>query len=470
MKAREIILNLFDENTFAETDAKLMSKGTEKVHGDGIITGYGSVNGRLCFAAVQDSEFLGGAFGEAQTAKVENIIKRAETVGSPFIFFIDSAGARLEEGLDAIAGFGRVAKALADVSGVIPTVAAVTGSCPAGMSVIAEMTDFVFMTETATMSVNAPEALKAEGKQDDESKAANSMKMNTEKNGCAHFGTANDEELINKVKELIEVLPDSNLSGAPQLSCSDDINRQSPELESLVAGDSYDVKDIIKAVSDSGYFLEVHEGFAENMACGFAKFGGTVAGVVANRSSHKEGALSVKSCIKAARFVQFCDAFDIPIVSFTDTTGYVKCFRQEKQGLARSLAKLAYTFSQTTAPKIDIIINKAYGSAQSIMNSRSLGADFVYAWNNADIAALDPITCASVLYHDEIAASANQAETRKQKAEEYRKMYATPLNAAEKGIVDDCISPAETRPRIISALEMLATKKVAIPDRKHGTK
>lgn len=470
MTARDRIKSLFDENTFAETDAKLMSKGAEKTAGDGVITGYGTVNGRLCFAASQDSEFLGGAFGEAQATKIANAIARAVKVGAPFVLFIDTAGARIEEGMDALEGFGKLTNALASASGVIPTMAAVVGQCPAGMSMVAEMTDFVFMTEKGTMSVNSPESIKASGKLDADAKTVAGVAINTEKNGCAHFACSDDDALVAKIKELVDVLPDNNYSGTPGELCEDDLNRQSPELSEIVSGDNYDVKDVIKAVSDYNFFLEVHENYAKNIVVGFAKFNGYTVGVVANQNACKEGALSVAACIKAARFVQFCDSFNIAVVTFTDTAGYEKCMCQEKQGLARSLAKLAYTFSQATVAKINIIIKKAYGSAYVTMNSKALGADFVYAWDEADIAVLDPITSASVLYHDEIAASANQAETRKQKAKEYRDLYGTPINAAEKGLVDDCIVPAETRPRIISALEMLATKRVSTPDRKHGTK
>lgn len=470
MTARDRIKSLFDENTFAETDAKLMSKGAEKAAGDGVITGYGTVNGRLCFAASQDSEFLGGAFGEAQATKIANAIARAVKVGAPFVLFIDTAGARLEEGLDALEGLGRLTAALAEASGVIPTMSAVVGQCPAGMSIIAEMTDFVLMTEKGTMSVNAPQAIKATGVIDADAKTVAGVAMNTEKNGCAHFACSDDDALVVKLKELVDVLPDNNYSGTPGELCEDDLNRQSPELSAIVSREGYDVKEIIKAVSDYGFFLEVHENYAKNIVTGFAKFNGYTVGVVANQNACKEGNLSVDACIKAARFVQFCDSFNIAIVTLTDTAGYEVCLCQEKKGLARSLAKLAYTFSQATVAKVNIIINKAYGSAYMTMNSKALGADFVYAWDEADIAVLDPVTSASVLYHDEIAASKDQAETRKQKAKEYKELYGTPLNAAQKGVIDDCIVPAETRPRIISALEMLATKSVATPDRKHGNK
>ena len=241
-------------------------------------------------------------------------------------------------------------------------------------------------------------------------------------------------------------------------------------MDSITASDDYNVKDIIKAISDNGYFLEVHETYADNMVVGFAKFNGAVVGVVANQNAVKEGALSVQACIKASRFVQFCDAFNISVLTLTDTGSFVPCLCQEKQGVARAMAKLVYTFSQATVAKVNIVIKKAYGSAYVAMNSKSLGADYTYAWQGSDVAVLDPIACASVLYHDEIAASDNQAEVRLAKAKEYRDAYATPLNAASKGYIDDVIRPCETRARVISAFEMLATKRVSGPARKHGNK
>ncbi len=474
MTARERIECLFDSGTFVETDAYVVSRAPElnvdKVSGDGILTGYGTIDGRLAYAAAQDSSFLGGAIGEMQAKKMANAANMAARMGAPYIAMLDCSGARIQEGLDALEGFGDVISAMSSASGVIPMIAAVMGPCQAGMSFVAQLADFIIMTKNANMSVNGAEAIKAAGNPDADDKTVGGVEMNAAKNGCAHFTAEDDDACIAKIKELFALLPDNNLTGAPAEICGDDLNRVSPELDSITNKEEYDIRDIIKAVTDNGYFMELHEKFAENIVAGFGKMGGAVIGIVANQNAVSEGALSVKACIKASRFVQFCDSFNIPVLTFTDTAGFVPCLCEEKQGLARALSKLVYTFSQASVPKVNLILNKAYGSAYVAMNSKSLGADFTYAWKGSDIAPLPPIACASVLYHDEIATSDDQAACRKAKAEEYRSTYGTPLNAAARGYVDDVIDPSATRARVISAFEMLATKRVNGPARKHGNK
>ena len=474
MTARERIECLFDSGTFVETDAYVVSRAPElnadKVSGDGIVTGYGTIDGRLAYAAAQDSSFMGGAFGEMQAKKMANATRMAARMGAPYITILDCSGARIQEGLDALEGFGDVISVMASASGVVPMIAAVTGPCQAGMSFVAQLADFVIMTKDANMSVNGAAAIKAAGNPDADDKTVGGIAMNAEKNGCAHFTANDDADCLSKIKELFALLPDNNLSGAPVEICGDDLNRVAPELDSITAKEEYDVKEIIQAITDNGYFMEVHEKFAENIVVGFGKMNGSVIGIVANQNAVSDGALSVKACIKASRFVQLCDSFNIPVLTLTDTAGFIPCLCEEKQGLARALSKLVYTFSQASVPKVNLIVNKAYGSAYVAMNSKSLGADFTYAWKGSDIAPMDPIACASVLYHDEIAASEDQAVCRKAKAEEYRSTYGTPLNAAARGYVDDVIEPSATRARVISAFEMLATKRVNGPARKHGNK
>ena len=474
MTAKERLNLLLDEGTLAETGAGALSRAAalsaEKVPGDGVLTGYGTVEGRPVYVAAQDSGFMGGALGEIHAAKIADAVNKAVKVGVPFVLLVDCSGARMEEGLEALEGMGSLAGAMASASGIIPMVAAVMGNAPAGMSMITELADFVFITKDSHMSVNSPDAVKAAGTVDATPDSVAGAEMNSEKNGCAHFACENDESCVKAIKELLAVLPDNNLDGAPVEICGDDLSRYEAGLDSITLNGGYDVRDIIKAVSDNNFFLEVHENYGKSAVVGFAKFNGSTVGVAANQNAFKDGALNVKACIKMARFVQFCDAFNIPLVTFTDTAGFVPCIRQEKQGLARSLAKLVYTFSQADVPSINVIINKAYGSAYIAMNSKGLGADITYAWNTSDIAPLDPVTAASVLYHDEIAASDNQAAARAAKAEEYKKAYATPLNALAKGYVDEVIAPGETRARIISGLELLSTKKTIELYKKHGTK
>ena len=474
MTARERMNALFDSNTFVETDAYVLSRAAElnaeKTAGDGIVTGYGTVNGRLVYAAAQDSSFLGGAIGEMQARKMANVMQMAARMGAPYVAILDCSGARIQEGLDALTGFGEVAGAMASASGVVPMLAIVAGPCQAGMSFVAQLADFVIMTENANMSVNGSAVIKAAGHPDADDKAVGGIEMNTAKNGCAHFAAADDADALSTVKELLHLLPDNNLAGAPTEICGDDLNRPSSLLETVRNKPDYNVKEIIAEITDNGYFCEVHKDFAENIVVGFGRMNGSTVGIVANQNAVSEGALSVKACIKAARFVQFCDSFHIPVLTLTDTAGFSACLCEEKQGLARSLAKLVYTFSQATVPKVNIILNKAYGSAYVAMNSKSLGADFIYAWKDSDVAPMDPLACASVLYHDEIAASDDQAACRREKAELYRKTYGTPLNAAARGYVDDVIEPSQTRARVISAFEMLATKRVVGPSRKHGNK
>lgn len=474
MTARERIECLFDSGTFVETDAYVVSRAAElnadKIPGDGVVTGYGTIDGRLAYASAQDSSFMGGAIGEMQAKKMANAANMAVRMGAPYIAMLDCGGARIQEGLDALEGFGAVVSAMASASGVVPMIAAVMGQCQAGMSFVAQMADFVIMTKSANMSVNGASAVKAAGNLDADDKTVGGIEMNAEKNGCAHFTAEDDAACLAKIKELFALLPDNNLSGAPAEVCGDDLNRVAPALDSITANAGYDVREIIQSITDNGYFMEVHEQFAGNIVAGFGKMNGSVIGIVANQNAVSDGALSVKACIKASRFVQLCDSFNIPVLTLTDTAGFVPCMCEEKQGLARALSKLVYTFSQTSVPKVNVIINKAYGSAYVAMNSKSLGADFTYAWKGSDIAPMDPIACASVLYHDEIAASDDQAACRKAKAEEYRSAYGTPLNAAARGYVDDVIDPSATRARVISAFEMLATKRVSGPARKHGNK
>lgn len=472
MTTRERILQLLDEGTFVETDAHVVSRAQElaadKVAGDGAITGYGTIDGRLTYVSAQDSAFLGGALGEMQAKKIADIVDMAVKMGAPYVGMIDCSGARIQEGLDALNGFGKIMSSMSAASGVIPQIMAVMGPCPAGMSFVAAMADFVFMTESAEMSVNGAELIKAAGDLNATAKTVGGIEINAEKNGMAHFTEKDDAACISNIKKLLSILPDNNLSGAPRAECADDLNRFCDSLGSLTAAEDYDIKTVINTIADDQNFIEVHAAYAKNMVCGFVRLNGATVGVAANQNAEKEGQLSVKACTKAAGFVRFCDSFNIPILTLTDTAGFVPCLCEEKQGLAKAVGKMVYAFTEASVPKVNVVINKAYGSAYVAMNSKSIGADFSYAWSGSDIAPLDPVTCASVLYHDEIAASGDQAVCRREKAEEYRKAYATPVNAAAKGYIDDIIEPGATRARVISAFEMLSSKRAAGPARKHG--
>jgi len=478
LTARERLEKLFDSNSFVEIDAFVETRSIEfdmqkkKVPGDGVVVGYGTIDGRLVFASSQDFTVIGGSLGEMHAKKITKVMDMAMKMGAPFISINDSGGARIEEGIDALSGFGDIFFRNTRASGVIPQISVIMGPCAGGAVYSPAITDFVFMVEkTSQMFITGPQVIKAVTGEDVTFEKLGGADTHNTISGVAHFKSANEEQCINDIKKLLSFLPDNNLSDVPIYTNQDDLNRICEELDDIVPDDPnkpYDVKDIITKVVDNGDFFEIQKHYAQNIVIGFARLNGGTVGIIANQPKHLAGSLDVNSSDKAARFVRFCDAFNIPIITFTDVPGYLPGVGQEHSGIIRHGAKLLYAFSEATVPKINVIVRKAYGGAYIAMNSKHLGADMVFAWPTAEIAVMGPEGAANIIFKKEIAAADDPVEARNQKIAEYREKFSNPYVAAARGYVDDVIEPATTRIRLISALEMLASKRENRPSKKHG--
>lgn len=478
LTARERILALMDEGSFIEVDAFVKHRCNEfnmantEAPGEGVVTGYGTVDGRLVYVYAQDFTVIGGSLGEMHAKKICKIMDMALKMGAPVIAMNDSGGARIQEGVNALAGFGDIFYRNTKCSGVIPQISVIMGPCAGGAVYSPALTDFIFMVEnTSQMFITGPQVIKAVTGEDVTLEELGGAKSQAEKSGVAHFTSATDEECIAKIKRLLSFLPSNNLEGAPIDTPSDDINRISEKLTTIVPDDAnkaYDVKAVIAEVVDNGDFMEVMENYAKNIVIGFAKMNGATVGIVANQPMDKAGALDVNASDKAARFIRFCDCFNIPLVTFTDVPGFLPGVAEEHNGIIRHGAKILYAYSEATVPKINVIIRKAYGGAYIAMSSKHLGADMVMAWPTAEIAVMGPEGAANIIFKDDIKNSADPISERKAKIEEYREKFANPYEAAKFGYVDDVIEPDSTRPRIIAALEMLASKRENSPSKKHG--
>jgi len=478
LTARERLEKLFDDGTFVEIDAFVETRSIEfdmqkkKVAGDGVVTGYGNIDGRLVFASAQDFTVIGGSLGEMHAKKITKVMDMAVKMGAPFISINDSGGARIEEGIDALSGFGDIFFRNTLASGVIPQISVIMGPCAGGAVYSPAITDFVFMVEnTSQMFITGPQVIKAVTGEDVTFEELGGAETHNSKSGVAHFKCANEEECIANIKKLISYLPDNNLSDPPVYQNSDDINRVSVELDEIIPDGSnkpYDMLDIITRIVDNGDFFEIQKHYAKNIIIGFARLNGSTVGIIANQPNNMAGSLDVNSSDKAARFVRFCDCFNIPVVTFTDVPGYLPGVGQEHSGIIRHGAKLLYAFSEATVPKVNIIVRKAYGGAYIAMNSKHLGADVVFAWPTAEIAVMGPDGAANIIFRKEIASADDPIAARKEKIEEYREKFSNPYVAAARGYVDDVIEPATTRPRLINALDMLASKRESRPAKKHG--
>ena len=476
--ARERIEILFDEKSFVEIDAFVETRSTEfdmqnkKIPGDGVVTGYGTIDGRLVFLSSQDFTVIGGSLGEMHANKITKVMDMALKTGVPFISINDSGGARIEEGIDALSGFGDIFFRNTRASGVIPQISVILGPCAGGAVYSPAITDFVFMNKkTSQMFITGPSVIKAVTGEDIPLEDLGGADAHNQKSGVAHFKTDNEEECLAKIAKLISFIPDNNLSSTYTSDSKDSLNRVSEKLDNIIPDDtnkSYDIKDIIKEIVDENDFFEVHEHFAMNIVVGFARINCETIGIIANQPKVLAGSLDVDSSDKAARFVRFCDAFNIPIITFTDTPGYFPGVAQEHNGIIRHGAKLLYAFSEATVPKINIILRKAYGGAYIAMNSKHLGADIVLAWPTAEIAVMGAEGAANIIFRKKIKDSTDPVTTRNEKIDEYRNKFSNPYVAASRGYVDDVIEPGLTRLRIANALMMLASKRDAGPSKKHG--
>ncbi|WP_372589605.1 acyl-CoA carboxylase subunit beta [Fervidobacterium pennivorans] len=476
LTARERLQLLFDEGTFEELDKFVKHRNTMfgldkmKLPADGVVTGIGKVNGRPVAAFSQDFTVMGGSLGEMHAKKIMKVMDLALKMGIPLVGINDSGGARIQEGVDSLYGYGEIFFRNTIASGVIPQITVIAGPCAGGAVYSPAITDFVIMVDkTAQMFITGPNVIKAVTGEDISKEDLGGALVHNTKSGNAHFLASDDRHAIELVKKLISYIPQNNMEEPPVEEQI--IEPDASDIQTVVPVDAkkgFDVRDVIRRVVDEGTVFEVHEHFAKSIVIGFARINGKAVGIVANQPNYLAGVLDIDSSDKAARFIRFLDAFNIPIVTFVDTPGYLPGVKQEHGGIIRHGAKLLYAYSEATVPKITIILRKAYGGAYIAMGSKHLGADFVAAWPTAEIAVMGPDGAANIIFKKEIDASENPEETRKQKIEEYRQLFANPYVAASRGYIDAVIDPRETRSWITKALEYSATKVESRPKKKHG--
>jgi propionyl-CoA carboxylase beta chain len=478
LSARERIQLLLDEGTFEEMDKLVRHRSREfgmdeqVIDGDGFITGYGRLHGRLAYVFAQDFTVFGGSLSEANAQKICKIMDLALKTGAPVIGLNDSGGARIQEGVLSLAGYADIFLRNTLSSGVIPQISAIMGPCAGGAVYSPALTDFVFMVDhTSHMFVTGPDVIKTVTHEDVTKEKLGGAETHNSISGVAHFIAPDDAECLRMIRQLFSYLPQNNRDDAPARTCTDPIDRVDPSLDTVVPAESnlpYDIKDIVHRVVDDGEFFEIHEHWARNIVVGFARMDGRSIGIVANQPAFLAGCLDINSSVKGARFVRFCDAFNIPILTFEDVPGFLPGTDQEFGGIIRHGAKLLYAYAEATVPKITIITRKAYGGAYCVMGSKHLRTDLNFAYPTAEIAVMGAEGAVNIVYRRELAAAEDKVAARKQKIEEFQDRFANPFVAAERGFIDDVIEPRETRPKVIRALRMLATKVDTMPRKKHG--
>ncbi|MDA3786884.1 MAG: acyl-CoA carboxylase subunit beta [Desulfobacula sp.] len=477
LTARERILLLLDQGSFEEFDMLKTSRGgalgQERTYaGDGVITGHGTIDGREVFVFTQDFTVIGGSLGEAHSQKICKVMDMAVKVGSPLIGLNDSGGARIHEGVDALAAYGEIFHRNVWASGVIPQISCIMGPCAGGAVYSPAITDFVFMTEESSyMFVTGPNVVRTVTHQEISSKDLGGSKVHAEKSGVAHFTSQNDILCLREVRRLINYLPSNNRQNAPFLNLRDPEDRTDPALDHLVPSSpsqTYDMNILIYSILDGAEFMEVHARFARNIICGLGRLGGQTIGLVANQPAVLAGALDSDASAKAARFVRFCNSFNIPLICLVDVPGFMPGPDQEHGGIIRHGAKLLYAFTEATVPRITVIVRKAYGGAYLVMNSKHIHCDINYAWPSAEIAVMGPKGASEIIHRKAIKAADDPEALLNEKMSEYRNTFATPVLAAQRGYIDDVIFPRNTRHRLIRSLQFLEGKRVTGPDRKHG--
>nr|WP_249317051.1 acyl-CoA carboxylase subunit beta [Bacillus sp. FJAT-50079] len=477
LTARERIDLLVDPGSFVELNPFIEHRSTDfgleemKYPGDGVVTGYGKINGRPIYLFSQDFTVFGGALGEMHAEKIAKAMDLAAKNGAPFIGLNDSGGARIQEGVVSLDGYGHVFYRNAIYSGVIPQISVIMGPCAGGAVYSPAITDFVFMVDQSSqMFITGPKVIETVTGEKISSEDLGGSKVHNTISGNAHFRAESEMKVLQMVRTLIGYLPQNNEEKA-MISEYDSTNDDLPDLTELIPFDSvkpYDVRIVVDQVVDEGSFFEVHKEFAKNIVVGFARIRGEVVGLVCNQPKFMAGGLDIDSSDKAARFIRFCDSFQIPLLTFEDVTGFFPGIKQEHGGIIRHGAKILYAYSEATVPKITVILRKAYGGAYVALNSKAIGADLVYAWPNAEIAVMGPHGAANIIFARDIQNSKNPEATRQEKIEEYREKFANPYIAAARGMVDDVIDPRETRIKLIQALEMLRNKRESRPKKKHG--
>jgi methylmalonyl-CoA decarboxylase subunit alpha len=478
MTARERLAHFFDSGSFRELDTFVQHRGTlfglDKldIPADGVITGYGMVNGRQVFAYSQDFTARAGTLGEMHAKKICKVMDLALKAGKPLVGFNDSGGARIQEGVDALSGYGQIFYRNAISSGVMPQISAIMGPCAGGAVYSPAMTDFVFMVKHSSyMFITGPDVIKSVlGEVVTQEDLGGAMAHNTH-SGVAHFACENDAHAIDEIKKLLSFLPDNNMEDPPILASGDDPKRMDASLDSIIPDNpmgSFDMRDIIRSLVDNGDFFEVHEYFAQNILIGYARLNGRSIGIIANQPKVLAGCLDINSSDKAARFIRTCDAFNVPILTIADVPGYLPGKQQEWGGIIRHGAKLLWCYSEATVPKVTLVVRKDYGGSYLAMCSRDLGADMVLAWPTAEIAVMGADGAANIIFRKDINEAPDPVAKRKEKIEEYRTLLSNPYIAASRGYIDGVIVPSETRPWLIDAFEMLANKRMALPPKKHG--
>jgi acetyl-CoA carboxylase carboxyltransferase component len=478
MTARERIDYLLDDGSFEETNmlarhrAHGMGLDGNRPYTDGVVTGFGTIDGRRVCIFSQDFTVFGGALGEVFAEKIHRVMDLAASTGVPMIGLNDGAGARIQEGVVSLHSYGGIFHRNVAASGVIPQISVIMGPCAGGAVYSPAMTDFVFMVQgTSHMFITGPDVVKTVTGEDVTLEELGGAMSHATKSGVATFVSADEKSCLDDVRYLLSFLPSNNLEEPPVVASGDDPERETPELVDLMPASPnlpYDMTKVIAAVVDDGEYLEVHSHWAMSITCGFARIDGRVVGIVGNQPAVLAGVLDIDSSEKAARFVRTCDAFNVPLVTFVDVPGFMPGTDQEYGGIIRHGAKLLYAYCEATVPRIQIITRKAYGGAYVVMNSKSIGADLAYAWPSAELAVMGPQGAVEILYRRELASAADPAARRAELVEEYTERYATPYVAAERGYVDDVISPADTRKALSRSLAMLASKREDLPNRKHG--
>ena len=478
LTARERIALLFDDGSFQELDQLVVHRSRDfgldrqKIPGDGVVTGYGTIDGRLVYAFAQDFTVFGGSLSETYAAKIVKIMDMAMKNGAPLIGLNDSGGARIQEGVVSLGGYADIFLRNTLASGVVPQISAIMGPCAGGAVYSPAITDFILMVKkTSYMFVTGPDVIRTVTHEEVTKEKLGGAMTHNQTSGVAHFAADSDEDCLALIRELISYLPSNNMEDPPRKETSDDVNRADRELDSVVPpspNQPYDIRKIITTIADDRHFFEVHEHFAKNLVVGFVRMGGAPVGIVANQPGYLAGVLDIDASKKGARFVRFCDAFNIPLLVLEDVPGFLPGVQQEHGGIIIHGAKLLYALAEATVPKITVITRKAYGGAYCVMNSKHIRADMNYAYPTAEIAVMGAEGAVNILYRRELANADDPEKVRKEKIEEYREKFANPYVAAERGYVDEIIEPHETRRKVIAAFAMLENKRDNNPPKKHG--
>ncbi len=478
LTARERLDLLLDDGSFEEFDMFVLHRcrdfglDKQKFFGDAVVTGYGTIEGRLVFVFSQDFTTFGGSLSEAHSEKICKIMDLAMKIGAPVIGLNDSGGARIQEGVVSLGAYANIFLKNTLASGVIPQISVILGPCAGGAVYSPAITDFTLMVKgTSYMFVTGPSVVKTVTHEEVSYDELGGALVHSSKSGVAHFACENEAETLLITRKLFSFIPLNNIEDPPDKECSDPVDRMDEELNFVVPEEPtkpYDMKDVIKRVVDDGDFLEVHKDYAQNLVVGFARMGGKSVGIVGNQPAVLAGVLDIDSAIKGARFVRFCDAFNIPLVVFEDVPGFLPGTAQEFGGIIKHGAKLLYAFCEATVPRLTVITRKAYGGAYDVMNSKHIRGDINYGWPTAEIAVMGPKGAVEIIFKKEIAESPDPEKATEEKLKEFIEKFANPYIAAERGYLDDVIEPKETRPRLIKALSMLETKKDFNPPKKHG--